>query len=80
MIDTVDSLEDVSTLAIHHPTDRCDRCGAEAFILAVKADKALYFCGHHGRKNLDAIVIQNWQVLDDTDKINETPSVFANAE
>jgi hypothetical protein len=79
MIDTVDSL-DVETLSIRHPQDRCDRCGAKAFILAVKADKALYFCGHHGRKHLDMLTIQNWQVLDDTDKINESPSVSANAE
>lgn len=76
----MEALEEISTLSINHPSDRCDRCGAEAFYLAVRADLALYFCGHHGSKHVAALRDQHWQVLDDTDKINQSPSVSANAE
>ncbi len=30
-------------------TDRCDRCGAQAFFRAVFTHGELLFCGHHGR-------------------------------
>lgn len=30
--------------------DRCDRCGAQAFIRAVFVSGELTFCGHHGRE------------------------------
>ena len=33
--------------------DRCDRCGAQAFIKAVMSGGLeLRFCGHHGREHL----------------------------
>lgn len=32
-------------------TDRCDSCGAQAYIRAVLPDGELVFCGHHGRKH-----------------------------
>lgn len=30
--------------------DRCDSCGAQAYIRAVLDQGELLFCGHHGRK------------------------------
>ena len=30
--------------------DRCDRCGAQAYIRAVLAAGELLFCAHHGRE------------------------------
>ena len=36
--------------------DRCDRCGAQAFIKAVMSEGLeLRFCGHHGRELLDKL-------------------------
>jgi hypothetical protein len=31
-------------------SDRCDRCGAQAFILATGVSGDLMFCGHHYHK------------------------------
>lgn len=33
-------------------TDRCDSCGARAWLRAVLGDTELLFCAHHGTKNL----------------------------
>ncbi|MBX3311972.1 MAG: hypothetical protein KF916_03625 [Microbacteriaceae bacterium] len=30
--------------------DRCDSCGAQAYIVAKLPTGSLYFCAHHGRK------------------------------
>lgn len=30
--------------------DRCDSCGAQAYIAAVVNESELLFCAHHGRK------------------------------
>jgi hypothetical protein len=46
----------MSTTVIHPPlpaltpADRCDRCGAQAYIRAVLPDGELLFCAHHGRR------------------------------
>ena len=32
------------------PTDRCDSCGAQAYIAAEVNGSELLFCAHHGRK------------------------------
>src|SRR5690625_1375505 len=34
--------------------DRCDRCGAQAFVRVVLNSGELLFCAHHGRKHADA--------------------------
>ena len=50
--------------------DRCDVCGAQAFIRVVLATGDLVFCGHHGTENkakLEPIAI-SWQ--DETAKLS----------
>lgn len=59
-------------------SDRCDRCRAEGFILFVKGDVDLVFCGHHGRGFEPTLVSKGWTVFDHTDKINKAPSPSAN--
>lgn len=51
--------------------DRCDRCGAQAFLAAWKPEGALelLFCVHHGREALPALELQGWTVLDQTAKL-----------
>jgi hypothetical protein len=58
--------------------DRCDSCKSQAFIVATKGDFELLFCGHHGNKNMEALIAKGWEVQDDTHLINEKPSPSAN--
>lgn len=60
--------------------DRCDRCGSQAFILAVNEDHDLMFCNHHGKEFSDALVMQGFIIIDESYKLNEKPSISANAE
>jgi hypothetical protein len=47
--------------------DRCDRCGAQAYALAQREDmpQPLLFCGHHRKRHFDALVENDWLVVDD---------------
>ena len=38
------------------PVDRCDRCGAQAYVrLLIQPNGELLFCAHHGREHQPAI-------------------------
>lgn len=53
--------------------DRCDRCGAQAYVRARLADGLeLHFCAHHGRAHLDKL-----RGLDDVDILDETHKLQA---
>jgi hypothetical protein len=57
--------------------ERCDRCGAQAFVRAVLTTGDLLFCAHHGREfgpALDAVALL---VEDGTAMINAKPSPSA---
>ncbi|MCU1595089.1 MAG: hypothetical protein JWO12_2481 [Frankiales bacterium] len=61
-------------------SDRCDCCGAQAFVRAVFVSGELTFCGHHGRQfqlplERDALLVE-----DGTDLINPKPSISANQD
>lgn len=43
----IDELEPVHTLTA---LDRCDSCGAQAYVRATMASGELLFCAHHGAK------------------------------
>lgn len=61
--------------------DRCDRCGAQAFAAAYHAvHGTLLFCGHHFNKHQVSLVEQGFEMQDETHKINDKPSVSANAD
>lgn len=50
--------------------DRCDRCGAQAYVrvtLATGGD--LLFCGHHFRAHEDKLRITAAAVIDETDRL-----------
>jgi hypothetical protein len=53
--------------------DRCDVCGAQAYIgvlMTLDNDAPLLFCGHHGSKNLPAILARDpLAVRDETDRL-----------
>ncbi|TYC98590.1 hypothetical protein FQ377_09715 [Arthrobacter echini] len=59
--------------------DRCDRCGAQAYVRAVLQSSGgeLLFCGHHARAveaNLKPITSE-WQ--DETQRLHEKAAVVA---
>jgi len=64
--------EDLAPLAV---ADRCDRCGAQAFVRArFGGGSELLFCGHHGRESLARLMELGAAVRDDTALINAKPN------
>jgi len=66
----VQTTEAVTELPALTAADRCDICGAQAFIRVVLATGDLVFCGHHGTANKEKLkpIAISWQ--DETDKLN----------
>lgn len=52
--------------------DRCDRCGAQAFVRARLGDGLqLLFCAHHGRQHLDKLRdLQDVHIEDETHRLH----------
>jgi hypothetical protein len=57
--------------------DRCDRCGAQAFVRAVLTSGDLLFCAHHGRKYGESLAATALVVEDASEAINKKPSPSA---
>ena len=55
--------------------DRCDRCGAQAYLRVVLTSGGdLLFCAHHGRKfepELKKIAVE---IQDETDRLTDVPA------
>ncbi|HEX2806411.1 MAG TPA: hypothetical protein VHN80_09615 [Kineosporiaceae bacterium] len=55
--------------------DRCDRCGARAYIRVVLLGGGeLLFCAHHGRAHEDALRAAEAAILDETHALDGTPA------
>ncbi|QRZ60900.1 hypothetical protein [Rothia sp. ZJ932] len=50
-------------------TDRCDACGAQAYVRATLSSGDLLFCGHHARANEEAVRSIAFEWDDQTDRI-----------
>lgn len=49
--------------------DRCDRCGAQAYVRAtLHGGGELFFCGHHARKHIPALR-ELAHIHDETDRL-----------
>ena len=62
--------------------DRCDRCGARAFVrvtIPAADGMELLFCGHHFTRNELQLLAAGATVRDERHRINESPSVSASA-
>jgi hypothetical protein len=58
--------------------DRCDRCGAQAYVRAVLASGSdLLFCAHHWHQNSDALRAGGVSVQDELDRLADTPATAA---
>ena len=50
--------------------DRCDRCGAQAYLKMEKGNVSLLFCAHHSREHKTKLIAELWiVVVDDTAKL-----------
>ena len=57
------------------PADRCDRCGAQAFVkVEMSAGGDLLFCGHHYARHELALLAYAARVIDEREFINARPS------
>ena len=58
--------------------DRCDRCGAQAYVRATLANGGeLLFCAHHGREHAERLTQVDAVIHDETDRLMETTGVDA---
>lgn len=48
-------------------TDRCDRCQAQAYLVAMKDKFELMFCAHHGTEFLAGLKSDGWDIHDERD-------------
>lgn len=56
-------------------TDRCDRCGAQAYVRVVLPSGAdLQFCAHHWTRHEEALRPQAERVIDETHRLQESSS------
>ncbi|MBT2396854.1 hypothetical protein [Streptomyces sp. ISL-100] len=54
--------------------DRCDRCGAQAYLRVVLASGGeLLFCAHHGRKFEPELKKIAAEIQDETDRLTPVP-------
>ena len=51
--------------------DRCDRCGAQAYVRVVLASGELFFCAHHARRHAAAYADLAVHVQDETERLHE---------
>jgi len=58
--------------------DRCDRCGAQAYVRAsLTSGGELLFCAHHGREHLPKLHDLTTSIQDETDRLLETSTSAA---
>ena len=51
--------------------DRCDRCGAQAYVrVRLHAGGELLFCAHHGREHTPALA-DKAEIHDESDRLTE---------
>ena len=72
--------ETVVSVPIKHlkVIDRCDQCGAQAFVIVKLLAGELMFCGHHYNKNKDKLNSEAYEIIDERDSINVKPSESSN--
>lgn len=55
--------------------DRCDRCGAQAYLrVELQAGGELMFCAHHAREHGDKLKEIAVNVVDETHKLSDSPA------
>ena len=58
--------------------DRCDRCGAQAYLRAtLPSGRELVFCAHHGKELQESLASAGASLHDETERLRETPAIAA---
>ena len=61
--------------------DRCDRCGAQAYLrVELQSGGELLFCAHHAREHGDKLKEIAATVVDETHKLSPTPATAPSHE
>ena len=61
--------------------DRCDRCGAQAYVrVTLTSGGELLFCGHHGRQFDEQLRKVAVDIQDQSDRLTGTPATAAPEE
>ena len=56
--------------------DRCDRCGAQAYVRAVLLNGGeLMFCAHHGKEYAEKLKSVAATIIDGSEKLVETSAI-----
>ena len=68
----------VATSSALSAADRCDRCGAQAYLrVELQSGGELLFCAHHAREHGDKLREIAANVTDETDRLRDTPGAGA---
>jgi hypothetical protein len=63
------------TLPLLNASDRCDRCGAQAYVLVeLEGGSTLLFCGHHWGNHESALAPKARRVVNELHKLVEPVS------
>ncbi len=61
--------------------DRCDRCGARAYLRAVlPSGSALLFCAHHAREHVTALRAVAVEMQDETGRLEDVTATAPDEE
>jgi hypothetical protein len=61
--------------------DRCDRCGARAYIrVTLPGGGELHFCAHHGRAHAPALRAAAAEIHDESRALTDPPAVAPDGE
>ncbi len=59
-------------------TDRCDRCGVQAYVrVTLQSGSELFFCAHHARRFESALREQAARIHDESERLVDTPATAA---
>ena len=72
--DTTGAVDELDTPYELTALDRCDACGAQAYIRVVVASGELLFCAHHGREHTRALAGVA-HIHDESERLLEPTSV-----
>jgi hypothetical protein len=65
----------LATSAALSAADRCDRCGAQAYLkVELQSGGELLFCAHHAREHGDKLREVAAHVVDETGKLSDPPA------
>ena len=76
--DTSEEFEDAPQEYMMDHSDRCDRCGAQAFVWAEGIAGDLMFCRHHFLKHEETLTKISYEIIDESIKL-EPQKVEAHA-